>query len=573
MKLISFLLLLSTGHLIRYIRWTLLLGKNGYANPKRMLAGFTIGNFLNLFLPLRIGEIFKIVITSMNKSWIPVVIATTLIERFLDIMFLIFWLTVFGAKIITPSIFLQFLAIGLIIIIIDSILRIIRKKKTHLMHSSEFLNYLILTRLAVFKLLKSTTERKILFLSFILWIPYLLAALQISSIYEINSNKALKVFTLTFEPLAWTLNQREIMMATLALLPAYFVYLKSKKEESYVDNLSLISSQIIVENESSYQKMNSSFLALGSGEKIRKIFNGGSGALTLLVKDLNGKSIVRKIAWGQFEADTLRKQFHYLTELSSTYFPKVEIRLDSQIAFCYEMEYFENYTSLENNIHSNAHFDWVSFLSSYESAFPEKKLCGNNDFQEFVNSKLYKARQDVTKKLSEVDNPELLGRLDFISDYFVKKSGIIEHSREVHDTHGDLSTTNVLVDSFSSFKFIDVTRTNKFSSRFMDLGKLYFSLNSGYESYAQNLNTFVNGSRIELFKIQTLRSKLAAEELKKILVARYGTKAFLEVQFSSVVHASRVLPYRLKQDSSNAVGWILFYLDYLEEVKSEIDVN
>jgi hypothetical protein len=573
MELFFFLLLLSIGHTIRYLRWTLLLGKNGYANPKRMLAGFAIGNFLNLFLPFRIGEIFKIIITSMNTSWIPVVIATALIERFLDIVFLVFWLNVFQSKIVTLSIFLQFLVIAVIIILIDSILRVIRKQKSHLINSSEFLNQLILIRLAVFKLMKSTTDRKILFLSLIIWIPYLLAALQISSIYEITTNKAFKIFTLTFEPMAWILDQREVFIASLALLPAYFIYIKTKKEESYVDNLSAISSQIIVENESSYRKMKSSFLAIGSGEKIQKIFNGGSGALTLLVKDVNDKSIVRKVAWGQFEAETLRNQFSYIVELGSHLFPKVEMKLDSPIAFCYEMEYFENYISLENCIHSNAHFDWVNFFSSYESAFPEKTNYEYTNSNEFAITKIYKTKLEIAKKLSELVIPGLLDRANTISDFYIEKSSSIEFTKKVHNIHGDLSTTNILVDPFSSFKFIDVTRTNKLSSRFMDLGKLYFSLNSGYESYNQTLNTFVNGSKIEVFKIQTLRSKLAAEELKKILVTRYGTKALLEVQFSSVVHASRVLPYRLKQNSSNAVGWIIFYLDYIEDVKKEIDFS
>ena len=573
MEIIYFLLLFSLGHLIRYVRWTFLLRKNGYANPKRILAGFAVGNFLNLFLPLRIGEIFKIVITSMNKSWMPVVIATTLFERFLDIIFLIFWLMVFQINIVTLSILLQFLAIFLIIIVVDLILRVVRIKKVYLINSSEFLNYLILIRLAFLNLLKSTKERKILFLSFILWIPYLLAADQISSIYDIRTKEAFKIFTLTLEPLAWILDQREIFMAGLAILPVYFVFIKTKKEESYVDNLSLISSQIIVENESSYRKMNSSFLALGSREKIRKIFNGGSGALTLLIKDLNDNSIVRKVAWGQFEAETLRNQFCYIAELESPFFPKVELKLDTPIAFCYEMEYFENYISLENYIHSNAQFDWTSFFSCYESAFPEKTGCEILNSHEFSNAKINNAKLEITKKLSETVNQDLLPRLYTISDFYIEKSKGIDFSNNGHYTHGDLSTTNILVNSTSSFKFIDVSRTNKPTSRFMDLGKLYFSLNSGYEAYTQTLNTFVNGSKIEVFKAQTLRSKFAAEELRKFLIAKYGAPAFLEVQFSSIVHASRVLPYRLRENPSSALGWILFYLDYIEEIRKEMNFN
>jgi hypothetical protein len=509
----------------------------------------------------------------MNKSWIPVVIATTLVERFLDLISLVLILAVLDINIVTQPVAIQLFFIISFFLGLNFLLNGIRKRRTELINKNNLVNSLILTRLAVLKLIKCAADRKVIFLSIILWIPYIFAAKQIADIEKIDLKYAVEMFTLTLIPLSWLLNQREWILAVLSLIPVTFLYLRYRRDKSYVENLNLISPQLIVENESSNRELGNSFLAFATDEKILRVFQGGSGALTLLVKDRRNDFIVRKVAWGKDEAETLRNQFQYINESRNSYFPFVEKRLDSTLAFCYEMEYLENFTNLENVVHSNLDIDWGNLLSHYENAFPETGINVDVNHRDFIEDKMQKLRSETAKILKSNGRSEILIQIDQSLKYFANYAKKVDYSPPFYKTHGDLSTTNIMLNKESLVKFIDVSNKHGIASRSMDIGKLYFSLNSGYEAFNQGLGTFTHGDETELLQVQSLRSKEAAEKLKRVLVSRYGLETFLEIQFYSIVHCWRVIPYRFRNDKGKELGWCLFYLDYAKRLKDEINLH
>jgi molybdopterin-guanine dinucleotide biosynthesis protein A len=304
--------------------------------------------------------------------------------------------------------------------------------------------------------------------------------------------------------------------------------------------------------------------------KIIKRFKGGSFSNTYLIKKddtlmvrkhiLKNKKTIEHYLRLKRQCDDIRRFYYYDNKLV----PKIIFENDNNFDYYYDMEYLSDYEQLDNYDSASQKYV-VSILMKKlnENVYCYKKELSRNEQQKFMNDFF---EEKITRKLLNFENESP------IMNYLINSEEVIINNKKYHGLrsvikkidpcnysptfvcpiHGDLNFENILYNQITNdVKIIDMEGSRYVDTPLFDLGKLFQSLVSRYESWSKIENVIINKDinnltcLREFFYYDDYAIKDIIEIFKKILStddAIFIKKAGI---FYMAMYFIRFVPFRL----------------------------
>lgn len=611
------ILLLLVAHLIRTLRWALLYPPD---RVKRfnLFVGLSIGNVINAILPLRLGELFRVLyVRRTERIRSSYVLASIVTERITDLLVvgvLVFaFVGISGVTIVSAlgMIAVAFLLIGVVVAIHQS-----DKARRIFWRVTWPLNDKL--RVSTADLVWTTAEmlgkRRVLHPNYLfgtvsMWAAYLGAFALFAwstgtSMREVNavmlgdplSPLILRIFDghVTGDDLGFLF----FALSPLALILGYGYISSQVNIGGVVDSLKRFAGfvsdrPLAVATDSRFEQIDQyeSFIAalFGGGDtkqsafglqavddaRVVRFFHGGSDAITALV-DINGTLRIRKFAKGA-AGKKLADQAKWLDGERDRGMPLVHVAsLSEKAGSCiYDMpavapaaDFFEviHTSSLDDvqRLFGQILEDTVAFHASGSEgqaseadidAYLTEKVIGNVDsILAFIKSEF------------PADTIEINGSIHRFSDWdrFRDKAWL---RAQIADTiiariHGDLTIENVIVSPVAAngYYVIDPNPDNKFNTPLIDWAKLMQSLHLGYESLNRSISVSVDvadDGKVSLrLPLQKSHNYTKLHtQFEQFLLDRYGQRGLREVRFHELVNYFRLTPYKIRQDPRRGLGF------------------
>lgn len=596
--LISIFLFLI-AQIIRTYRWKLILSNQYKSGNNSLLLYISFGSLVNVFVPFNLGDIFRnYLLKTFSKHSFSDGISATVIERLNDIfyLFLIFiTLSFFFTLAFNPILFLIFFVILLIVIILIKYkyFQIIFFKTSHLFPSKiqiyifDFIwNLLLKVKAKIFLTLKFT------FLSLIMWGLYFFSYYLLSLAIDFNFDEIINIFHSDLSQSRYYLIQENIYIFLLPVVPIilsliYLLLYGLIMKINILDRLLKVFRLVLITKPNSNvnfsSKLGYEFFLQGffnSGNylysiinskmftniEIYKIFEGGSGALTIQCFDeIQKKYFVKKITTPNL-AKKLKSQFLWLKKNSQ--------RINTVPCFNWYEE--KNYSSYEMEFNKNF-MDFSAYILQKpinDSQIIFKKILA--DIHLF-HQHTEKITSTSTTKIKLFINHKIINNLNYIRDYYSNKININSFfiNNEIcnfddyffdsvnylnvflkfpltSDIHGDLTIENILV-SKNNFDYllIDSNSDNIFNTPLIDYGKLFQSLNSKYEFYNFQNDIIIKNNRITYKQKNLKKISLLKKDLISFLNKKFSEDYLEAVYLMEIVNFIRLMPYKINQNRSN----------------------
>ena len=275
-------------------------------------------------------------------------------------------------------------------------------------------------------------------------------------------------------------------------------------------------------------------------------FGNTSGAFFYLLNSEDSSNLRKKIFK---KKEKLKMQYTWLKNHNSFEFiPKVSNPLEDSESFSYDMPYYKEAVT------AYAYFKKSSDLELFQSIL--KKVEGlRNDSTPITEEQITKyLSEKLTDKLAlclkddsslsayysnsfSVGKTECLG-IDQLIKELVSKAQLLAGG-ENYDIHGDLTFENILITPDKKIIFIDPNDDNHISSREVELGKVFQSLNSFYEG--------LSCGEVKVDDLPLVNQTPLFQSLQGYIIENYGNRSLQQVYFHEVIHLARLLPYKQKK--------------------------
>lgn len=393
-------LLLLIGHLFRTLRWKLFIMTYERPNSAQLLGSLAVGYSINFFIPFRIGDIVRAIISGRKlKNGIPFSLATIIVEHCLDIPIVclifssMFFLNTQNEQIYSSMIMYLILTavlfvLGIIAIIFSNQIKALAKLVCSIFnHKIEYgLLFFLWGLITSFKdIFKKISKVKLLLYSAVMWAIYLLSylcltfAITESGTHVRFSDTFSKIFSqggfstsnlnLTNSENNFALNIFAYIGVSLVLLVVLslivYFYQKNKmkdttvkKEEKILNLLPWINEKDRLHFLESYFSNHKSddlkkYIELNRDIHIIQDYSAGSNATTMLCMN-EDTTFYRKYALGG-DGEKLYEQVQWLHEHERDLPLPVIINQQHSQGFCiYDMEFNQGTMGLFNYIHSTS---------------------------------------------------------------------------------------------------------------------------------------------------------------------------------------------------------------------------
>ena len=322
---------------------------------------------------------------------------------------------------------------------------------------------------------------------------------------------------------------------------------------------------------------------------ILKRFKGGSFAETLLVED-DEKIFIRKrvskkenLSLGYGKLKTQFNTLEKFSKLNKTIIPAIWGENDNFYEYFYDLEFLPEHKLLSECKGAEKHEALERLLgilkSSIYSHFAEDTANKENWLLNHLSSKIF-AKLDQLQQNPKfntlINNEEIIinnktyrGLRRLLTEIILPENLSIFSPQKFTSVHGDLTFENVLVKNHD-IKLIDMDGADFFDAPELDLGKMFQSALSGYESWAHSDEKLIEQFEDSEITIK-FRHNIAEEEiLKNILVKNWAlilgcSEELIEKKalFYMGLHLIRMVPFRLKVSEEqglyamiNAIHWI-----------------
>jgi len=539
------ILLFTFANLLRFARWNMLCNSGHVYQSNVDFHTYFLGRILNLLLPLKLGDTIRLLVVKRKKHLLPTLLILG-IERSLDAIFFLILAIALNIKVQIDGLTLGFIfTITVVLAILFSFLRFHLAKSNVLRLSLWTLKRIVSRKVAIKSILYS--------LLITLCILFATTALSKSSIYHSDT------FTMLDNQISVQVSLPALKMEALfvvilasCLIPSVLLFLNPNlfhlrlnpnKSGLQEDNISEIAYFEILNNRK-FAKIN-----LNTHEKIEKVFQGGSNAITYLTVGPDGFK-VRKSA-REIGMATLVSQFQYMKSFADVpAVPNVVVDQNSKNYFGYGLEYYETYDTLNEYLISRTDaLDIFSKLRDHHGIIFSQEFQGDNSkIQDYFRPKFLRLYDlvDLNYDGYHVDSKKCK---QFKTDVKFVESVVLNQikTEKLRRSHGDFSASNILYDG-RSFVYIDLLAPNEHSTIESDWGKLLLSLiielekrivlqTRGLGIYS---NTELTSSGINL-----------SDNLQESLKNFYDSK---NISRHALLHFVRVLPYRVK-DPESAKYW------------------
>ena len=604
-------LLLLLGHLIRTIRWRMILSSlNIYTTNRKPLVALTLGYNLSIFTPLFVGDIARSFFLASFQRIDPVLTLISVIyERTIDLV-IVTTALVLVAIIVNDGagLPLNFLLLSMIVILLALSVRRFEFARKLIYQIFSLFNFKIRNVLMHFTWNLSTTfsnrslnrNLQFWFLTLIMWAMYMFSLLLFCfsinvsfkdiflAIYgEPGLQSFLDVLGKTGNVDIWQLgiylalppiavsslfvfdlrkhNQSKDTILKFEQVPNYL--LASVKRNLPYFHLESDYTAYLLSKFEQERSLQTAFVNESLEEfEIHRIFQGGSTAITSLLEK-RGEIFVRKFAPYDVQ-NNLELQVRWLEQYANE-LPLVNLRntlSKGKNGIFYDMEFKSSARDFYDVINTNSiktsqliFDDILNRLNQFHTSHEIKKKSA--DSIEIYHSNKVTKNFEILKSIS----PELFdGSVTLINgkkwkpEYLrVIQSGeafrglIKNQSQSI--IHGDLTIENIMVDLeikdfHESWFLIDPNPATIFSSPLNDFSKLFQSLNLGYESLNRFPNFTQSNGTIEIPNNASDQYRQLTTRLVEFLVNHYGEIGLVETKLHEITDYLRLIPYQSKKN-------------------------
>ena len=499
-------LLLLLGHFFRMLRWKQFVSIYEKTNNGMLLSSLMVGYSINFFVPFRVGDIVRAVISGKKlKNGIAFSLSTIIVEHFMDIpvvcaVFVVMDLLNMGGTdthngaVLYLCLTAVMLVAGAIVIRFSGVIKSIAKSVCSIFnHTIEYgLLFFLWSLIMSFKnIFKKLDKVKLGLYTICMWVIYLVSYFFL---YQAMLDKDVKVqfsdvFTALFSQggfstaggrFSWTeltgsnhLLSHMVAYIAISLILLFVITMivnLVKGEEETQDEEKIVHLLPWVKQEDSLNFLEEYF-STGNAEQLKKYvnfnkdiyiiqdFSAGSNATTMLCMD-EDQTFYRKYALGK-DGDKLYEQIEWLHEHDGVIPLPVILNEQHIDGYCiYDMEYNANAVGLFNCIHSTSTEKSWAVLEQALNCLKENLHVRNvrpadkELTKKYIEDKVIKNVEKIEaakeiKPLIEYDTL-LINGVEYKNLKQLKKWLSAEYLNEVFakdeyaDVHGDLTVENIV---------------------------------------------------------------------------------------------------------------------------------
>jgi hypothetical protein len=603
--------MLFIAHVIRAVRWNLLLPPEYIARRYNLLMGLAIGYVCNTFLPLRLGELLRIAFVSgRERVRFAYVAASVAVERLTDVIavaFISMAVTFYSRGAYDLTYLAQSLAlVAFVLLVLALLVRRAANARYALWQLFSIFNPSIrlglvdfvwgFSELATSRLLLRT---RFLTASLSMWGAYLMSYYLLS--YSIETNFDVTLQALLGSPLRPTWDGKNTIFSAdgMALILFTSVPIAGIILYSIINEWpGLISAMIskvrdrepevalatpLVRQKFKFENEFDTFLtSLFAGDRhvvrqfgllgvddavVHKLFHGGSDAITALVES-DDKLVIRKFADGS-AGTKLKVQCDWLTRHNRGVLPLVDVLVtkEGKGFFQYDMPLVIKANDFYDLIHTSDFESSQRILGEVLrrlAIFHENNdggLASQEVIDEYLNQKVVKNAKDILRYVKSAF-PHVDYEINGVAyhiDEWKKLTDIdwlqaqISHRRR-SVIHGDLTIENIIAapDFEANFYLIDPNPENIFDSPLIDYAKLMQSLHLGYESLNRGRSVSIEGARITLAFTKSHQYSQLHAYFEDFIIGKWGRETLREIYFHEIINYLRLTPYKIRQNPQRA---------------------
>jgi len=593
--------LFCSGHVLRNIRWRIVLGVE--TSFTLLLASLNFSYALNTVLPFRLGEIFRVIIPHRkNNIELPRLIISLFYEKTIDyfcvsmLLILIYFLSN-SEEILTLniSVALSKIIFSIILILLVFSRRFLKNvfKVAKVFNNQTTLLLILINTCLMIQGKYSIKVKQITLLTILMWTFYVGALTTIAYSMNVSLFRMATVFwgqisQSTYTNLRELLSIKDALFVTSVIALPLIVFsitpqlskLKLYRSLRYAEHNLTTSNQSpsIYLSKQSYEKflndlfdgrknqLQSIIPFLDSKDSVIENISGGSGAATFKIKREN-KTYALKVANNEFDTYRLMKQYSALEQLSALSLPTVNIKKsfgNKQTVFGYSTEFIESSQTLAEALISgneNAISDLNQLLLHFkETVHLEIKSNEDKKLSDIYSKKIVHVFSQIDQEISSMTvNGKIHANgaiIDVVTcERFYKaleKFPVIRD--ECLGVHGDLTLENIIYEEHGrNLILMDPNPEQPLVHPTVDFGKLLQSLELAYENVDSNSISYSwKTKEINYNIIKPALYQKAEKELELHFEQFRNPSEILALSKARLLlHILRLLPYKLKNEPNS----------------------
>lgn len=616
------IIIVCLAHVLRVIRWELLIKTYEKPDGIRLTKALSIGYFLNYFLPLKLGDLGRALYagTSMINGR-GFALATVVIERCLDILTVGLIFVVFSLfKVVSVSTAIYYIVLAVLLFIILLIILFIKNTiKKVIFAGCSLLNAKYEEKMLRFfwaliwgfkDILNKIPKIKLIMYTVAMWVMYLLSYSAFSvSLKEAGLNSKISDVLLSlFDQKSLlssgivngvSLSSEMLHYGVFLLAPSFVLFIVAfilgrfvwnsgeKNRLSNINNELNLIPQTNTDERRRFLEMYfagerreyvEKYLKINRNILVLRDYSAGSNATTILCTD-GKKSFYRKYAFSE-AASKLKEQVLWI-ENNKDLLPLTGIlRHESGEGFCYyDMEYSSDAVTLFEYLQDGDLKKGFEVLKNVLNILEDKLyslehvLANESEVRDYVEIKAinnynaicnHKEMASIIKCDTVFINGKEYPGLKSYGDILSKENLIKVFGNDVKSRiHGDLTIENIVyVKEKDNFYLIDPNGGNILDSKFIDYAKVLQSLHGKYEYLMAVNEVSVNGNHIDFNYVDSYSYDYMYNEYCKYLEETFTKEEIAVIYYHEVVNWLRLMPYKLDK----GVG-MLFYAGLLVVLK------
>lgn len=628
--MLAAILFLLIGHIFKARRWQLFVGVYEAVPQSRLTSSLAVSYLLNFYLPLHVGDAFRIWLVGRKMhNGLGYATSTVIVDRVLDVLSvtLIFLGMAFfapSAAIHSAAVRYVLLALVLILLLIIA-MRFNRTTKKIALRICSIFNDKIRFRLLFFlwalissfkDIFGKVKKGRLLLDTALMWTAYLCSYALVAAMFHAVSFSDIMLMMFssgailrpTFFAIRGVLGGDGLLilsvyiLAPLLLLVAIsaLTHIRHAQPSPNAPTLQLLPQLKTSEQLNfldSYFAGNSrqalhEYLSMNADVGILRDYSAGSAATTMLcVRD--GKTIFRKYAVGDAAAKLMDQAAWLHSHASVLPLPEIILEKRGSRSFCYDMRYDNDGIGMFQYVYSHPiESSWeilqrlLGDLTATLYRTPVRMVSAA-DIKSYLAEKVARNLKIITQSRTLRD----LTEPDYLIINGVQKRNLplllpmldeahlteIFSGEQITDVHGDLTLENIICYTGgthdSPYYFIDPNPANPIKTASLDLAKLFQSLHGKYEFLAQGSPVQLHANCIDFLLPQPPQYEALFERLQEWLCSALGEMGLRRVFYHEIVHWLRLMPYRITHNASTApryyAAMILIMNDIYEKYESD----
>lgn len=631
---IAAVVFLILGHIFKNLRWKQIISVYEEADAGKLLKIMAASQGINMVLPFRIGDLFRIILLGRKylKNGFVLALASVIADLFIDTVTVgAAFSVLYILGIHRDEVYNTAVAYGVLSLIAFAICGIIVFKKLLIkkviykiaaVFNENIEQNLLLTTYTVFssikKLLRKNNIISLIFLTIMTWCCYFLSygafALFLQqkgydftltgvfkTIFSMWGTALLLEYMKEQNGFGWT-----IWFVIYMLIPLCIIGIWLAVWQNFSSNkITILKSRNILPqlkpaerlaflniyfncDESSYFD---SYLKINEDVSVLEDYSAGSNATTILC--MNGEVMFfRKYAFGE-EGDKLWKQLEWMKKYKDI-LPLARIIHDKktdQYAY-YDMEYSNESMGFFRFVHACSPDESWEILEQViislknELYSINKRPCNIEELSLYIDTKVKnniraceKWAKSEFKEIWESEKIYINGvpynNLLHYKDMLNKDRLVSVFIDDTYaDIHGDLTIENIVCNhklQGNSWYLIDPNNGGIHETPYLDLAKLLQSLHGRYEFLMMVDSVQIINNNIEFLHTYSAAYDQLYLKYREYLEDQYSKAALRSIYYHEVVHWLRLMPYKIEKNPKTAVVFYAGMLIVLDDVEKKFN--